>query len=443
MNRWRHVLCILLLTALAFVPGSSQARWLGMYKDSTNNAVKTGKAQVTDVHAPTWNTGDQSLPKGSGITILGDRFYTLAHYGQEATWPYDPSNDRVTIKAFEGLDGAPAWESENLDVGNTVAYTSTAAPTIDPASGFLYVGTGQSVQKVSIETGKVDKRTKLDASNTSPTVSSYQIINSCPTLGNGLVFIETFGGFIPENKQLVALDANTLDVVWFRNDQGQGQGAPCYVDNGLDKRVYTATTDGIACYSANATGELLWNNKTVAKPWQTVYSIYASLVYANGYIYAVTWPYNSWGEILCVDAKTGELKWKKQAPSTSFAPLVMKGKVYILGNDDAMLGHLATFDASPDPATGGELIDDAPQAIDGWSNFNNLMAATDDKIYLTDGAKLHVINAQTLQDESTISGGYDGPVAIDAWGGIYAHAGSAIYGFGKTVPVELSSFRVE
>jgi hypothetical protein len=133
--------------------------------------------------------------------------------------------------------------------------------------------------------------------------------------------------------------------------------------------------------------------------------------------------------------------WKRQSAATSFAPLVLNGKVYILGNDNTMAGHLQIFDANP---TGnGNLLNDVSEAIDGWTNFNNLMAATNDRLYLTDGTNLIVADPANGTTLSSFAGAFNGPVAIDANGGIYVHSGASICGFGRTVPVELSMFKVD
>lgn len=444
-QRMKQLFCLTILVALPTLgtPAFGADTWTQIYMNNTNNAVSGQSAQVTDVtHGPAWQTGEQSLQSACGITLMDGFCYAVLQSGAESWWETpDPTNDKVTVKAFMAEDGKLLWESKPLDVGNTVSFLSNSTPTVDPLAGVIYVPTGQSIQKLDARTGELLKAVKLDAANTEAG-ASYDLINGCPALGGGKVFIETYAGFDPTSKQIVALNASDLSVAWHHKDGGQGQGTPCYVDNGAQSRVYTATDMGIACYNA-ADGTAVWNSATLQAPlapWATAYGIYGGLVYDNGFIYATTWKWSPTliAEVIKVDAVTGELQWKKAAPSSSFAPLVLNGKVYVYGTNDT---RLAAFDTADGDVAKGFNV--ALGAGDGWANVANYMAATLDRIYVTDSTKLYVVNPADGSIMSEATGAYNGPVSIDRKGGLYVHAGAGLQAFGQTVPVELSSFEVE
>jgi outer membrane protein assembly factor BamB len=251
------------------------------------------------------------------------------------------------------------------------------------------------------------------------------------------MFIETYGGYFKTGKQLVALNKSNLSVAWTVMDGGIGNGSPCYVTSGTTQRVYTAIDHGVACYNAT-NGAPVWKSSTLPTPWTLTYDVAASLTYDGGNLYVTTndlATYSGKGQIICVDAATGAWKWA--APKTigwvSVPPVVINGKVYVKGGNST---HLWCFDA----ATGAQVFDKAL----GGNSFATCLAAAQNKLYMTDGSKLMILDPANGNPLGVLGDKvYDGPVALDARGGLYAHAGGALRAFGQTVPVTISAFSAE
>lgn len=434
MQRIKTLAGALALAAVALWPSASQAGWDKQHMDPSNNAVLNQNALVQDVSAgPAWSTGPQKLMGGCGVAMYGGKLFTTAIEGHFTNGETQRGDDKFSIKAFNAATGKLAWESPQLDLGLSVDYWTISSPTVDPATGALYVGSGQSVQKLDGATGALLASVKLTAANTAAGLS-YDIVNSSPALGGGLLFIETYGGGAPALKQLVALRPSDLSVAWAKNATGFGTGVPCYVDG----RVYTTITGGIACYNA-ANGDLVWNSATLAQgAWSVSSAIYASLVYSQGNLYLVTagaWGQAKSSELLCVNAASGALNWRKPAPTNmGVTPLVLNGKVYLQGGVDGD-NHLIAYNVSD----GAEAFD---QPV-GGSSYTNYLAATLDRLYLTDQACLKVIDPASGAVLKKSDGFFDGPVSLDTMGRLYANEGGALKQFSTTVPVELSGFSVE
>jgi len=445
-QRFLRMICALLLAGLALVPATAQELWTKQYKNAANNAVQNQPAQLLGFGGglPAWQTGDQTLRGTTGIVFFGGTYYGVA---QDDKGNFDTSDDVVTVKAFNAESGHRLWESPPLDCGNTVSYWSTSTPTLDPAAGALFIATGSSVQKLDARTGALLTSVTLSAANTAPG-AGYEFINSAPTLGGGRVFVETYSSYgFPGDKQLVALSADTLHVDWFQHDGGPGQASPVYVDNGTSQCVFTATTTGVNCYNA-ADGKLFWQSSAhPTHPWSTSDEIAASLVYDQGHIYAVTMPWGLMGQLVCLDAASGAKQWSTAAPSSSSAPLVLAGRIFISGVDETNSGLLQAFDVQYLLNDGSYHVATAltlATAVSGWGN--NLLAAAGDRLYMSDDDKLLIFNPatqETFAAPASVAGGYTGPVMLDARGGVYVHSGGGITAFGQTVPVVLSDFSVE
>jgi outer membrane protein assembly factor BamB len=98
--------------------------------------------------------------------------------------------------------------------------------------------------------------------------------------------------------------------------------------------------------------------------------------------------------------------------------------------------HLWCFDV----ATGNQVFDSAI----GGNSFATCLAATNNRIYTTNGSKLFILDPATGNPLAALGdAAYDGPVLLDAKGALYAHLGGQMRAFGPVVPVDLSRFSAE
>lgn len=430
------LLAIFLSVAFAAPAG---AAWPLNHATAANNAATGIATQVTDLaQGIHWATaGNQNLNASCGMTMLDHLIFTSCQTGSD-TWG-DTSDDVMTVKAFHALDGRLVWESPALDPGFSVDYWSISAPAVDVQARAVFFMSGPTMYKLDADTGAILASTTIDAANSTPGLSSYDNINGSPMLGAGMVFIETYGGYVPSNRQLIAFHASDLSIAWVTNEAGFGSGTPCFVAEGAGGRIYSAPTHAVSCRDA-LTGDLLWKSDELADaPWSTGYDILASLVYDGGKIYGVTYDFSEPEcEFFCADAATGALDWNITGLSSDVPPLLLGGKAYLqggaYGDAHVKVVDLANHTVTQDVATGG-------------NSYKTNMAATEDRIYMTNGSSLMVIDPADGSVLSQLAGSYDGPVTIDPLGGLIVHwneyGNTGLRAIGQTVPVTLSSFEID
>lgn len=419
-----HRLCLVLL-CVAIATAHTRADWLHPHLDGTNNAVQPISAQLMNLDGPPiWTVPGLNLAAGSPISLMPPFLFHPAH---------DSDADRVTLLALNVETGGVFWESTPLDVDNTVAFGSLSAAAADPADRSVYFASGNTVYKFDAADGTILWETELTAANTTPGLGSYEVINGSPILGAGKVFLETFGGFTISNKQVVALNQNDGSVAWKQNDQGRGGANVAFANIGGNDLVFSAGDLALNCYQA-ADGAPVWNSATAGIPWLAAADIWGSPTYADGRLYVVSTDFSEATSLICADALTGDLEWEVAAPSSEIPPVVMNGNVYVYGA--GVEGRLAAYDAQ----TGAEVFNES--IVTGFV-FRDYMAATLDAIYLAEGGDLLIVDPSDGSVIDRRTDEYDGAVALDGRGGLYAHNGDALEAFGMLIPVELSEFVVE
>ena len=147
-----------------------------------------------------------------------------------------------------------------------------------------------------------------------------RLVNSSPTVADGLVFIGTHG---VSDGGLHALDVATGEVRWKYYPAGSVRSSPT-VANGV---VYFGSNDQ-HLYAVDATiGVLLWRYKTSD-------GVYSSPAIANGIVYFGS----NDTHLYAVDAATGDLRWRYETEaSVGSSPAVADGVVYFVGSDDGDL----------------------------------------------------------------------------------------------------------
>ncbi|MCB9851718.1 MAG: PQQ-binding-like beta-propeller repeat protein [Phycisphaerales bacterium] len=136
--------------------------------------------------------------------------------------------------------------------------------------------------------------------------------------------------------KIMAVDPSAGKVVWEFAHQGQGAPASSCVPAGKNRLLLHHKEDGSALYNltgegAERKGEIAWDNRNIRKTFNVP-------VYHDGHFYAYSVRF-----LTCVDAETGESKWRSRAPGDGFIILV-DGNLVIITKNGTM--HVAK--ATPD-----------------------------------------------------------------------------------------------
>ncbi|HPF41863.1 MAG TPA: PQQ-binding-like beta-propeller repeat protein [Phycisphaerae bacterium] len=126
-------------------------------------------------------------------------------------------------------------------------------------------------------------------------------------------------------QKIMALDPSAGKLVWEFPHQGQAAPASSCVQVGNDKLFLHHKEDGSAIYKlsgegAERKGEIEWDNRNIRKTFNIP-------VYYEGHIYAYSVRF-----LTCVDAETGESRWRSRAPGDGFMILVDGHLVIITKN---------------------------------------------------------------------------------------------------------------
>lgn len=433
---FRALRILLLLLLLLPCSGAHAAdTWLSQFKNSHNNAYLNHPAAAGTITtgSQNWTTPNEKIAANAGLVIAGPldpaniqslRFYAVSQ--DDGGTPYDADDDQIRVVGFNVRTGKLMWRSKALAVGNAVSWGSTSTPTLD--SDDLYFASGDTVVKLRPMYNGPATSIRLTSATTHNAASSYEVINSSPAVGRDKVFIETYGGFGKTEKQIVALNKSDLKVAWAVKDGGLGNGTPCLVDDGTSQSVCTATAHNVNCYDARD-GGVRWQGLTLGGQAAALsYTIAASLVYDGGNLIVTSEDFSSpKGEIVCVDARTGAIKWSqiKVIEWVSAPPVVAGDRIYVTGGPGHSIWCLNLAD-------GATIWKKSYSDHTAWGTAGAIpLTVTANRIYTTDGDSLLVLDTSGNLISRVANGSYAGPVAIDSTGVVYAHAGQSIQSFGR------------
>ncbi len=216
-----------------------------------------------------------------------------------------PETDRIA--AFDGSSGRLEWQ---YAVGGRYA-----SPANRPAvrDGKLFASNARSVvASVDADTGEERWRVDLETVGSLP-----------PTATND-------GVVVPASNAVVFLDADDGEVVW------------TYDHGGNADRGSAAVADGTA-FVSDGDEELHAIDGGDAE-WTAEYGHAASPAVADGVVYV---SYYWTGELLAVDAETGERLWSYDDPTVVSQPVVGDGTVYVTTDDGVLaLGGIVRWRTS-------------------------------------------------------------------------------------------------
>jgi len=248
-------------------------------------------------------------------------------------------------KNFRNSDNNMAIVDEKTPVGMTSAmvkwiadplgenagftdYTGYQIILKDDAGKYLVMTRGSDIIKMNAENGAVIASSPLTIK------PSYAIVQ--PTYAEGIVYV-------PLNKGVIdAFDAKTLEKEWtFGNpESGLGQGV-------------------------------------------------SPILYADGNIYTGFWASGKDADFVCIDAKTGELKWKYASYSGFYwAGAVAVGDYIIVGSEDnekkdAVYGAANVYVFKKNYAE-DEVVEPVHKVtLEGFGDIRSSMAYANDKVYFT------------------------------------------------------------
>lgn len=392
-------------------------------------------ATVKRFDTPIWQTGAEGLYSGAAPCVLEDpnapvpvRVYA---WGSDDT-SYDATY--AFVKCFNGDTGALLWTSDPItDLSFTIGYDSWHSMAADKASNRVFLGMGAHVYAFDATTGAlVWESDPLRAAS-----GEGVIVNATVTIGRDFVYQSTYTGF-GGTDYVQAFRLSDGSEAWYHAYGGQGQETVVYHEDGERSFIYRMTVNGsypsggtgMICLDAQ-TGAEIWSNAAPldgSAPWWTADANFGGISFHDGLIFAPTYNFGGVSQFICVDAYTGARKWEAaDSVASDGLPIVLGSRVYIAGHYDWFTGpsYLIGYDI----ATG---VKNYEAAVSLGNNMWTLApAATNDRIYLSEGSRifggnangLHALDPLTgddLSSPSATSQRVTGSVAIGTDGAIYA-----------------------
>jgi outer membrane protein assembly factor BamB len=258
---------------------------------------------------------DQNNAASSTPATDGRAIYTSFH-----------ADDRVHVAAFD-FDGKKLWESRPLAFKSEHGYSYS--PTLHDGILFLSVDQWGEAAVIALEaaTGNLKWKFPLDTewcSNVPPLVIESAGATQVVTTGNNLTraFDPSSGRLLWKAEGPTSYCAASLAF---------GEGVLLTHGGYPDRRALAFRIDG---HSESISASVAWEKKR-GTPYVP------SPVYDDGYFYSV----NDDGIALCLDAKTGEMKWQERIGGFTRSSLIaVEGNLYTT-NDE---GVTTVFKATPE-----------------------------------------------------------------------------------------------
>jgi enterochelin esterase-like enzyme/outer membrane protein assembly factor BamB len=373
MRRWpvRFALFVFLVLGSAVIPAvQADPGWPGLRGPSFDGSVRD--AVLFDAGAAGLAVGwKHSLGSGySGVAVGGGRVVTMATSGEDDV-----------LAAFDIASGEEQWRYRISEAyrGHDGSHDGPISTPLMTGGRVYGLGAWGHLFAVDAVTGKEIWSTHLvdDHGSEKP----YYGFTTSPLLTDGVLVVEIGAG---EGKAIAGFDPDDGKVLWTVGDDHIEYHSPIVATIGGERQVIAAGAKTLIGLEA-ATGKTLWSyehqgderamggmaiiplpagenrllilNKVdsstmldisrnddgvyaIEEVWtrNSVKSTYVIPVYHDGYIYGMS------GRIfVCVDADTGELKWRSREPGDGF-PTVIGDHLVIITKP----GTLHVADATPE-----------------------------------------------------------------------------------------------
>ena len=395
------VLCTVLCFGLV-AAGADWPQWRGPNRDG--KSAETGLLKRWPAEGPKllW-TADVNLGKGySSMAVTKDAIYTTGLVGREGYVFAIDSSGKLKWKLSYG----PEWTGDPPSARTT--------PTVDGDRIYIMTGLGRIIcidTKTQKEKWSIDTFQKFGGRNI-----AWGIAESPLVYGDTVVC--TPGG---NDAALVALDKMTGKTLWTTRGLSDRAGycSPLLIQRGEKKLIVTVTANNIVGIGADD-GQVLWKaphrNQCAAHPVTPLYQdgqIYVTsgynmggvalrlapdgagveqawadktldvhhggVVLVGGYIYGASWMGNNNGNWICLDWKSGQVKYDTQ----------WKGKGCIVAADGMLYcynerGDVALVEATP---AGFKPVSSFPVTAGGGEHWAH-PAIADGRLYIRHGGAL-------------------------------------------------------
>ena len=359
----------LVIGSIAVAPAKDWSQWRGPNRDG--QSVEKGLLQEWPKDGPKliWQVKD--LDSGySTPSVVGDRIYLISNQGLENEFAL----------ALSTKDGKRIWSAKLGAVGNPKQEPSyPAARTTPTVDGKLLYALGSDGDLVCLETANGKERWRKSLRKDfggKPGVWAY----SESPLVDGDILVCTPGG---SEATMVALNKNTGDVIWkcaIPEGVEASYACPIVFESDGVKQYVQFLQAGLIGVDAK-TGKLLWRYERSAqgspaviitpvadkgyiysgafraggalvKPAKKDGAFVAEELYFNnklpvglgGVVKVGDYLYGSSGQgIMCVEFKTGEIKWEERGIGPS-SWLVADGRLYL----HAEKGDMALLEPTPE-----------------------------------------------------------------------------------------------
>ena len=220
----------------------------------------------------------------SGITIVGDRLYTMYSAAvpadeSSAAVPADEGKDPVDHEFAAAFDATTGKELWRLDVGEKLDTEFGNGPRSTPAvDGDTVYYLSSHGRFVALSTTDGSIRWKLELTDDFGSERPYWGYSTSALVDGDQLILEAGG---KDGKTLVALDKKTGKTLWARGDAGPGYNSPLPVEMNGERRYIYISGPNLYCIDAN--GKELWahdwpRGETHAVP----VALGPGLIYASG-----------------------------------------------------------------------------------------------------------------------------------------------------------------
>lgn len=357
--------------ALSLTGGAGAADQVAAGWPQYRGPARTGISEETGLLKSWTDPGPKVVWKAplgegfSGISVVGDRLYTM----------YGAGEDDI-LASFSTADGKEVWKLRVDkkwidDVGNG----PRATPTVYEDVVYALSGRGRLV---AVKSASGEKIWETDLTEKAHAKIPHWGISTSPLVEDDMLILDAGGG---GNKSVVAVDRKTGAIRWTAYSDDPGYSAPLAVEIGGVRQVLSFAGSSLVSVTP-ADGKVLWS-----VPWKTPYNVNAAMpifmppdkvfisssydtgaaVYqvtkgASGFSTTEVWKsrvmknhFNSsvfykgylYGfddrNLKCIDAATGMEKWK-QTGFNKGSLLLADGRLIIFSEQ----GLLAMAEASPD-----------------------------------------------------------------------------------------------
>ena len=406
MNTARTALLALVLCSL---PALSQdwshwqwtgwPQWLGPHRNGIS--PETGLFGKAPSFKEAWRV--HAGPGLSGLSVVGDRLYTMyIHSGEEY------------VVCLDARNGEVRWRTRTI--GNAASERRGGNPRATPtvAGKMVYVFSARGkLQALDSQFGtqRWSRDIRLEFEGIRP---GRGLGASSPLVEGNLVLIEAGG---KKGLSLMAFDKTSGEVAWNTGSDERGYSSPIIATIGQTRQAVFFTAYGLIAV-APQNGRVLWkytwmtsqhtNAATpvfippnrffisshggavvevtatdkgyeVAEVWRNnnMQNYFATSIYYQGYLYGF-----DGSTLKCLDAETGEEKWKTQGYG--------KGNLIIADSHLVILGERCNLSIAE--ATPAGFVEKANTRVFRNSQCETVPSLVDGQIYLRDDKEIVCMN---------------------------------------------------